>query len=48
MSFGELLEESGPEVLAKVKMNLTGLFARNHSGAGVLMPGKAYLVSAIA
>ncbi len=48
MSFGELLEESGPEVLAKVKMKLTELFARNHSSAGVLMSGKANLVSAIA
>jgi SAM-dependent methyltransferase len=48
MSFGAVLEESGPEVLAKVKMELTELFARNHSTSGVLMSATAYLVSAIA
>lgn len=48
MSFGRVLEESGAEVLSKVKSALNGLFALNHSAAGVMMSGKAYLVSAIA
>ena len=46
MSFGTVLEESGPEVLSKVRTALTELFARHHSGAAVLMSGKAFLVSA--
>jgi len=46
MSFGRVLEESGPEVLSKVRMALTELFGRYHSRAGVVMSGKAYLVSA--
>lgn len=48
MSFGEVLEESGPDVLTKVKSELTQLFARNRSDGGILMAGKAFLVSAIA
>lgn len=48
MSFGRVLEESGAEIVAKVKSALTELFARNHSPAGVLMLGKAYLISAMA
>jgi len=31
MSFGRVLEESGPEILASMKTALTELFARNHS-----------------
>jgi SAM-dependent methyltransferase len=48
MSFGRVLEDSGSEVVSKVRMALTELFARYQSGAGVLMSGKAYLVSASA
>ncbi len=48
MSFGEVLEESGPEVHKKVRAQLTDLFARHHTNAGVLMSGKAYLVRAVA
>jgi SAM-dependent methyltransferase len=48
MSFGQVLEESGPGVRAKVEGELSELFARNHGPEGILMAGKAYLVSAVA
>ncbi|HEY6925381.1 MAG TPA: methyltransferase domain-containing protein [Steroidobacteraceae bacterium] len=48
MSFGEVLKESAPDILANVKTELTQLFARNRSDAGILLWGKAHLVSAIA
>jgi SAM-dependent methyltransferase len=48
MSLGRTLEDAGPEVLAKVKVELRDLFARHHTDAGVKMAAKAFLVSAIA
>jgi SAM-dependent methyltransferase len=48
MSFGRLLEESPPTVRARVQAELTGLFGRWYGVDGVRMPGKAYLVGAVA
>ena len=48
MSLGRVLEDSAPEVRAKTKAAITELFASNHTATGVLMPSKAYFVSAVA
>ncbi len=48
MSFGRLLEASSPTVREGVQTELTELFERRHGVDGVRMPGKAYLVSAMA
>jgi len=49
MSIGRLLDDQDPDLRRRVEQDLHAMFARHHQpGQGVMMAGKAWLVSAIA
>ncbi|WP_373490610.1 class I SAM-dependent methyltransferase [Parasphingorhabdus sp.] len=49
LAFGRLLSDKGESIVKKASNDLADIFARHHvPGQGVMMPGKAWLVSAVA